>query len=469
VEKNKSINKAESQIMETHENKTSEDASEGDVKTCKAEEAQENSTGDLPSPSREVMSVDEETDEDDTDKIFFTAPEEPIEEDQGGEGTVHTEKQSETREYLPGDISRSPQRKVLDDMSTHQPRDNADHIAKGIPTAGAWRRATRMIGRVIAGSMFVAAVQYGGVKLEANVRGTPHGDQRSLSREVPAPRGMMDDVAIADTVLPENLVKAPKIFFKYGVRRYYTKRENRLRAKRRRKLRKERETEVEAEAEEETEGDVGESCGWGAVPEWIKYDVRIHGKVVRPRKRSTQEDSKGDDVESPARGVPEPAPIMPGTFTDTEVTELEGLRQASPTGVAAFLVQIGREARASKGEPKRHKEQVPDEDVGIEQPEVLTGGDPSVFTRLTEPHKPERVAAVLEAVTIGPDLTQEQRGRVQAFVSEFADCFALSMKEVIPIPGVEHTMNIPADTTFSTKVHQRPTTPAQKMPGLLSR
>jgi hypothetical protein len=37
------------------------------------------------------------------------------------------------------------------------------------------------------------------------------------------------------------------------------------------------------------------------------------------------------------------------------------------------------------------------------------------------------------------------------------------MKEVIPIPGAEHTMNIPADTTFSTKVHQRPTTPAQKV------
>ncbi|KAJ7301857.1 hypothetical protein DFH08DRAFT_978377 [Mycena albidolilacea] len=423
-----------SQIMETHENKTSEDANEGDVKTCKAEEAQENLTGDLPSPSREVVSVDEETDEDDTDEIFFTAPEEPIGEDQGGEGTVHTEEQSETREYLPGDISRSPQREVLNDMSTHQPRDNADHIAKGMPTAGAWRRAARMIGRVIAGSMFVAAAQYGGVKLEVNVCRTPHVDQRSPSREVPAPKGMMDDVAITDTVLPENLVEVPKIFIKYGA--------------------KEMETEVEAETEEETEEDVGESCGWGAVPEWIKYDLRIHGKVVRLRKRSTREDSKGDDAESPARGVPEPAPIMPGTFTDMEVAELEGLSQASPTEVAAFLVQIGRETRASKGELKRHQEQVPDEDVGIKQPEVLMGGDPSVFTQLTEPHKPERVVAVLEAVTIGPDLTQEQRGRVQAFVSEFADCFALSMKEVITIPGAEHTMNIPADTMFSTKVHQ---------------
>jgi hypothetical protein len=46
--------------------------------------------GDLPSPSREVISVEEETDDEDTDKIFFTAPEELIEEDERGEGTVLT-------------------------------------------------------------------------------------------------------------------------------------------------------------------------------------------------------------------------------------------------------------------------------------------------------------------------------------------------------------------------------------------
>ncbi|KAJ7748249.1 hypothetical protein B0H14DRAFT_3513840 [Mycena olivaceomarginata] len=294
VEGSESVNQPENQTMETHKNEVIEDARGEDTKICKIEEARENSTGDLPSPSREVMSVEEETDEEDTDEIFFTAPEEPIEEEQGGEGTVHTGEQSETREYLPGDILRSPQREVPNIMSPHQPRDDADQIAKAVLTASTWRKAVRTIGRVIAGSIFVAAAQYGGVRLEANKRGTPHGDQRSPSREVPAPKGMM-------------------------------------------------------------------------------------------------------------------------------------------------------------------------EDVGPEQPEVPTGENPSVFTRLTEPHKPERVAAVLEAVTIGPDLTQEQRGRVQAFISEFADCFALSMKEVVPIPGAEHTMNVPADATFSTKVHQRPTTPAQKV------
>jgi hypothetical protein len=190
---------------------------------------------------------------------------------------------------------------------------------------------------------------------------------------------MIEDVVIADTVLPEDVVEAPRIFFKYGARRYYTRSENRLRAKQRRKLRK----KTEVKEEEEMEEDVGESCGWGAVPEWIKYDVRIHGKVVRPRKKNTREDSKGDDVESPVRGVPEPAPIMPGTFADTataEMAALEGLRQGSPIEAAAYLVQIGRDARAGKGTPNRHKEPEPDENVGTEQPEVSTGEDPSVFT-----------------------------------------------------------------------------------------
>jgi hypothetical protein len=63
------------------------------------------------------------------------------------------------------------------------------------------------------------------------ISGTPHGDQRSLSREVPAPKGMIDNVAIADTISLENVVEAPKIFFKYGARRYYTKSKNRWQAK----------------------------------------------------------------------------------------------------------------------------------------------------------------------------------------------------------------------------------------------
>ncbi|KAJ7314390.1 hypothetical protein DFH08DRAFT_821415 [Mycena albidolilacea] len=212
------------------------------------------------------MSAEDETDDDDTDEIFFTAPEEPIEKDkEEREGTVHTGEQSETREYLPGDISRSPQR-------------------EGISLASTWRKTARMIGQVIAGSTFVAAAQYGGVKLETNTHGTPHGDQRSLSREVPAPGGMMENIAIANAVLPESVVEAPKIFFKYGARRYYTKSENRLRAKRRRKQRK----ETEIETEEEIEEDVGESCGWGGPAAEKEHARRLKGgRCGVPREGST--------------------------------------------------------------------------------------------------------------------------------------------------------------------------------------
>ena len=62
----------------------------------------------------------------------------------------------------------------------------------------------------------------------------------------------------------------------------------------------------------------------------------------------------------------------------------------------------------------------------------------SLFTRNTDPHNPRRVAEILENVSIGTDLSDEQQGRVHDLIAEFADCFALSVREVLPIPGAEH-------------------------------
>ncbi|KAI0363826.1 hypothetical protein BV20DRAFT_907983, partial [Pilatotrama ljubarskyi] len=84
------------------------------------------------------------------------------------------------------------------------------------------------------------------------------------------------------------------------------------------------------------------------------------------------------------------------------------------------------------------------------------------FTRTTNPFKPARVQAIVNAVQLGDDLTEEQRAAVQALICEFADCFALSIKEVTPVPGAIHKLNVPADATFSKKVHQRPLTPPQR-------
>ncbi|KAJ7248275.1 hypothetical protein B0H12DRAFT_1020262, partial [Mycena haematopus] len=131
----------------------------------------------------------------------------------------------------------------------------------------------------------------------------------------------------------------------------------------------------------------------------------------------------------------------------------------SPADFAQYLVQVTADASTSATVPGAFPQ---DSGDGFEQPEIRLGEDTSIFTRLTDPYNPKRVAAVLDATTIGPDLTGEQHEVVREFIAEFADCYALSMKEVVPIPGAEHTMNIPADTTFNTKIHQRPTTPAQK-------
>ncbi|KAJ7106170.1 hypothetical protein C8R44DRAFT_638720, partial [Mycena epipterygia] len=85
----------------------------------------------------------------------------------------------------------------------------------------------------------------------------------------------------------------------------------------------------------------------------------------------------------------------------------------------------------------------------------------SIYTRTTNPFKSKRVAKILELVEIGPDLTEEQRGEVQALVREYADIFALAVSEVSQVKGAVYAPKIPEGRTFSTKVQQRPLTKPQ--------
>ena len=86
----------------------------------------------------------------------------------------------------------------------------------------------------------------------------------------------------------------------------------------------------------------------------------------------------------------------------------------------------------------------------------------SVLTRETEPHKPERVRRIIQEVTIGSDVTNEQRQSVHDILEEFADCFALSIKEVNVIPHAVHKLNIPNGATFRTKIPPRSYNPDQR-------
>jgi hypothetical protein len=102
------------------------------------------------------------------------------------------------------------------------------------------------------------------------------------------------------------------------------------------------------------------------------------------------------------------------------------------------------------------------DDIGTLQPEVELDDDMSFFTRTTDPHNPCRVVEILKNMSIGTDLSNEQLDQVQNLLAEFADCFALSVREVVPIPGAEHHIHIQPDVTFPKKIpHQRQLTGAQ--------
>ncbi|KAF8221904.1 hypothetical protein L208DRAFT_1194484, partial [Tricholoma matsutake] len=88
--------------------------------------------------------------------------------------------------------------------------------------------------------------------------------------------------------------------------------------------------------------------------------------------------------------------------------------------------------------------------------------DKAVFTRQSDPFKLECVDAVLLELTIGDDLTQEQRVSIENLLREFSDCFALSMSEVTVVAGATHKLNVPEGTVFKTKVNQRPLSGPQK-------
>ncbi|CAK5275949.1 unnamed protein product [Mycena citricolor] len=106
---------------------------------------------------------------------------------------------------------------------------------------------------------------------------------------------------------------------------------------------------------------------------------------------------------------------------------------------------------------------IPGNFMDIASPEALPDvPNTSIFTRATNPFKPEWVAAILKLVKTGPDLSDEQRMQAQDFIASYADIFALSVSEVFLVEGATYAAKILPDHKFSTKVHQKPMTPPQE-------
>jgi len=72
------------------------------------------------------------------------------------------------------------------------------------------------------------------------------------------------------------------------------------------------------------------------------------------------------------------------------------------------------------------------------------------------------VNAVVSTVRYGEQLTEAQCTAAQALVAEFADVFALSLREVKPIDFIKFRLRIPPGTEFSKKIYERPLTKPQR-------
>ena len=86
----------------------------------------------------------------------------------------------------------------------------------------------------------------------------------------------------------------------------------------------------------------------------------------------------------------------------------------------------------------------------------------AIFTRQMEPFLPACVTKILELVQIGEDISESQCDEIKQLISEFADCFALSLSEVNLIPSAIHKLNIPDDMAFHTKIPQCSFNPDQQ-------
>ncbi|KIJ40351.1 hypothetical protein M422DRAFT_173999, partial [Sphaerobolus stellatus SS14] len=95
------------------------------------------------------------------------------------------------------------------------------------------------------------------------------------------------------------------------------------------------------------------------------------------------------------------------------------------------------------------------------QQDVHLVGQPN-NTRVVDPFNIERVSQILREVSIGEDLSTEQRTEVTNLITEYADVFAHSLSEMLPVDFMTHKLNVDPSVPLPTKVNQKPLTAEQK-------
>lgn len=96
-------------------------------------------------------------------------------------------------------------------------------------------------------------------------------------------------------------------------------------------------------------------------------------------------------------------------------------------------------------------------------PDIIVNKPTEVFTWKTNPCNPKCITQIQELITIGDDLNTEQLAIVCRFIDKYANCFALSVREVLPMDFKQHHLRIPKDAKFSTHPpYQQPLTLPQR-------
>ncbi|KAG8723899.1 hypothetical protein FRC09_001302 [Ceratobasidium sp. 395] len=270
-----------------------------------------------------------------------------------------------------------------------------------------------------------------------------------------------------------------------------------------------REMEVEREAKEETKEEVKEE-----VKEWMEEakeeereevasEERVEATKEEGREREEKEETtrveeqSEEEEDGKGRAAPrrsrrlrnkrankKPGPSKNMFFVNNaqlkELEEMMGMergregemneRDGASEGISREASDELEEARQRAVRTKERREKVPKRREEKEEifETLQTDIDRSAHIpkppspRTTDPFSPKRVADILSKVTIGPDLTEDERSQVKALIAEFADVFALDLSKVLPVKTHHHRLNIPAGTKFRQRVNQKPLSQAQK-------
>jgi hypothetical protein len=84
------------------------------------------------------------------------------------------------------------------------------------------------------------------------------------------------------------------------------------------------------------------------------------------------------------------------------------------------------------------------------------------FTRQTNLFNQRQVNALLKAIAIGDDLSKDQKAKVHSLIATHADCFALSVKEIILAENATLNLNILEGMQLPVKTCQHTFTPPQR-------